>query len=304
MSKTVNLSKKSARRAGPSARVPVLLALKAALADDVLRMLDHEPGARRFLPEDVHQMRTSVRRMRSDLRFFGPAMERDRSQTLQEELRWLAGVLGAVRDLDVLADRLRSAAVEVGAVPRSDPLFEEIARRQDSSRAALAEAIDGRRYLALREAVIAEARAPSPGPSAGREAASVLVDRLVRDRKRLLDRLKDSPADSPIETLHELRKRAKRTRYAAHSAADWLGRREAAGRACLAIARQAKAIQEVLGCVQDASVADAFIREVADALPADDPFRSAAGALLDHQRREAEEALACYSALREEILGG
>src|SRR5262245_58783872 len=50
----------------------------------------------------VHEMRTGARRLRSELRAFRPALNTDWAQGLANELRELAGMLGAVRDLDVL----------------------------------------------------------------------------------------------------------------------------------------------------------------------------------------------------------
>jgi CHAD domain-containing protein len=287
-------------RRGRSARSSIGLVVRAALGDDVLRMLSHEPGARRSLPEDVHQMRTSVRRLRSDLRFFGPMMDDPAVRPLRDELRWLAGVLGDVRDLDVLEQRLRNAVVALDRVVPSDPIFEEIDRRREHHRSTLRATLDGDRYASLRAAIIAEARTPSLAEGHDRPAGAVLVDRLGRDWRRLIDALEATPADAPAEALHEFRKRAKRTRYAAESVADRLGR--PAGKGAKRLGQQAKQIQEILGNAQDAHVAEAFIRDVMQGLPPDGPGREAAALLLDHQAREAEEALVQYRSLRDQML--
>ncbi|QDV38305.1 CHAD domain-containing protein [Tautonia plasticadhaerens] len=301
MSKPPKLTRGVARDARRSARSPLGDVLRSALADDLLRMLLHEPGALRSLPEDVHQMRTAVRRLRSDLRFLGPAMLEERSRPLRVELKWLAGVLGEVRDLDVLEDRLRGAVVSLHLVAETDPLFEELDRRRGARRAALVEAISGDRYAGLRRTAIAEARSPGLSDEADRPAGGMLVDRLSKDWRRLIEEVESAPADAPIEALHELRKRAKRTRYAAESAAGRLGDR--AGKAARRIGRRCKEFQEALGLVQDAAVAVFFIREVADLLPDDGPARSALDALIDHQHREADAALGRYAILRDRLAG-
>lgn len=298
-SRTLKVLKQQAQR-GRTARSSIGLVVRAALGDDVLRMLSHEPGARRFLPEDIHQMRTSVRRLRSDLRFFKPMMDDPALRPLRDELRWLAGVLGDVRDLDVLEDRLRNAVVALDCVVPSDPIFEEIDRRRQVHRSTLKAALDGDRYAALRAAIITEARTPTLADGHDRPAGAVLADRLGRDWRRFLDALDVAPPDAPIDALHEFRKRAKRTRYAAESVADGLGR--PAGNGAKRIGRQAKQVQEILGTSQDAHVAIAFIRDVMQGIPPDGPGYAAAIRLLDRQASDAEEALIQYRSLREQML--
>lgn len=56
-------------------------------------------------PLALHQARVAVRRLRSAFTIFKPILaEADRTR-FQEELRWLAGMLGEARDLDVLAEQ-------------------------------------------------------------------------------------------------------------------------------------------------------------------------------------------------------
>jgi len=149
------------RQAGPRAAMPVGLAVRWALADDVLRMLDHEPGALRFEEEGVHQMRTSVRRLRSDLRFFQTDLDQNWSKSLRDELRWLAGALGGVRDLDVLEQRLRSAIAQgIEGVTEANigPVFEAIEQRRSDARSTLTDVLNSNQYQELRSRTIASAR--------------------------------------------------------------------------------------------------------------------------------------------------
>jgi inorganic triphosphatase YgiF len=53
-------------------------------------------------PEGVHRMRIGLRRMRVALRAFHSVLPEVTGATLKNELKWIAGVLGEVRDLDVL----------------------------------------------------------------------------------------------------------------------------------------------------------------------------------------------------------
>ncbi|MDR0360825.1 MAG: CHAD domain-containing protein, partial [bacterium] len=92
--------------------------VRAAIAASVRRLLTHDPGVRLGGdPEDVHQARVAVRRLRSDLRTFSPLLAAEWTAELRDELRWLGGELGAVRDAEVLRDRLQAKA---GRLPPAD----------------------------------------------------------------------------------------------------------------------------------------------------------------------------------------
>ena len=80
-------------------------------------------------PEGVHQARVATRRLRSDLRTFGPVLDERWSEDLRAELRWLGAALGKVRDADVLTELLRSASTELPDEQGSgaEPLFRRLA---------------------------------------------------------------------------------------------------------------------------------------------------------------------------------
>ncbi|MEK8107646.1 CHAD domain-containing protein [Micromonospora sp. M12] len=146
-----------------------------AFRKEIGRLLAHDPLVRLRAPAaggdtGVHQMRVACRRLRSDLRTFKPLVRRQWSRPLRDELRWLAGVLGAARDAEVLRARLRRTAgadplspLDQGAVDRLD---EVLAQRQRQALAAIDEALRSPRYLALVDSLVLAARAP--GSPAGR----------------------------------------------------------------------------------------------------------------------------------------
>ena len=87
----------------------ILVLVRNAAAFD-----EHLPGAREGQdPVHVHQMRVATRRIRAALRLFGDVLPADAS-SLNDELNWIAGQLGAARDLDVQVRRLRDTAAELG----------------------------------------------------------------------------------------------------------------------------------------------------------------------------------------------
>src|SRR5437867_11326577 len=89
----------------------------AERADDLQRVLEQqlaeleakEPGTRAGEAEALHDFRVATRRSRALLR---PCSGVD---DLQRELRWLAGLLGPVRDLDVLIEHTAAVVEELDA---------------------------------------------------------------------------------------------------------------------------------------------------------------------------------------------
>src|ERR1700743_2497004 len=85
-----------------------------ATVDAALRVLlaEQETAGRADSPESVHQMRVAARRTRVALRAdrggIGPA-----GASLRAELAWLGDLLGGVRDLDVLCDRLTADGADL-----------------------------------------------------------------------------------------------------------------------------------------------------------------------------------------------
>jgi len=55
-------------------------------------------------PEALHQARASLRRLGSALKIFKPILVDDEYQKIREEIRWLVGELGKARNVDVVAN--------------------------------------------------------------------------------------------------------------------------------------------------------------------------------------------------------
>src|SRR6266508_3298668 len=127
----------------------------AALTEHVRRIVDHDPVIRLDLdPEGVHQMRVATRRLRADLRTFRPVLDREWSEPLRNELRWLGRSLGAVRDADVMLASLRDRAAGLPDADR-DGAKRLLARLQEEREAALGSLqrlLEGRRYRLLLDA--------------------------------------------------------------------------------------------------------------------------------------------------------
>ena len=94
--------------------------VRAALDLRLRALLRHDPDTRSGAdPEDLHQMRVSVRRMRASLKAARPLLDATWADDLRAELGWLGSALGPVRDLDVLLLRLRG---EIATLPAPERL--------------------------------------------------------------------------------------------------------------------------------------------------------------------------------------
>ena len=95
-------------------------------------------------------MRVAVRRARALLRAGKPLIETD-TQMLSLELKWLGGILGDVRDLDVLLARVRGEAASLDPADRkaAGRLLRSLERQRTRARRAMLKALDGRRYATL-----------------------------------------------------------------------------------------------------------------------------------------------------------
>jgi CHAD domain-containing protein len=239
--------------------------VRSAFARSVRRFMVHMPSVQLGRdPEALHQARVATRRLRSDLRTFGPLLDEQWVSSLRDELRWLGGSLGTVRDIDVLTLRLETTSEQL---PKSDRyavhvIMTMLGAERKRRRRALGEATDQDRYLDLLDRMVEAANAPRLLPRSERAPRDVLLE-LVRDpfewlRQTVLE-LPDQPADAD---LHRIRIRAKRVRYAAEAVAPMVGKK------ALRFAAAAAALQDTLGELQDAAVAHAWLDQAAQDHPA------------------------------------
>jgi CHAD domain-containing protein len=250
----------SPRPAGDDARALV----RQAVTRSVAQLLRHDPGARHGQPEDIHKFRVATRRLRSDLGTFRRILDRDWSQPLREELRWLGGEIGPVRDLDVLIDRLSAQLTARGdqGTPAAEAVLDHFRAARDVAHGHLQAVLLGIRYTTLLHRLAAAAEAPrfDPPTAADRPARDVAVEVVSKAWRRLRRGVADLPADPPDHELHEVRILAKRCRYAAEAVAPLVG--DEATR----FARAVEDVQTVLGDHQDTAVAEEALRRAADEL--------------------------------------
>lgn len=252
----------------------------------------NDPAVRDGDPEGVHRMRVATRRLRSTLKTFRDHWEAERAAHLRAELKWLADLLGGVRDGQVLTRRLADAADREGPefAPVGERLRSHLGATVDSGRDALNAALDDSRYLRLLDDLDALV---DPKTTAGRSVPA--RSRLRRARKALAkaDGLLDAASRPPAgggdehrdEHLHDARKAYKQARYAVEVFVPQVGA-PAKG-----LAARLTRLQDVLGDHQDSAVARDLLRDVAGSAHADGENGFAYGVLYARQEQAGEAVL-------------
>jgi len=245
---------KHVRALGPRAMEDVI---KSVLAESIASLLHHDPLVRTSGdPEAVHQARVSTRKLRSHLRTFGPLLDPEWTEPLRSELGWLAMGLGAVRDREVLLERLRERAKSLPAADlrSAGSLLHILEVEIDTLRKKLLAELGSMRYVDLLERLVAAAHSPATLPEADQPASAVLPPLAAGPWRRLRSAVRQLPDPPTDPELHRIRILAKRARYAAEAVAP------VAGSAAAAFARAAAKLQTVLGEHQDSVTAQAWLR--------------------------------------------
>lgn len=273
--------------------------VRASIVDATLRLLRRDPALRAEEDsEDVHQARVATRRLRSDLRTYRRLLDPEWNEALRDELRWLAAELGAVRDADVLFERLSEQAAGLGTADAVGvaALLHRLGEQRAAARAELLRALSTPRYFALLDLLHEAAAEPKVlRDLAGIPACEAVPDLVRRPWKHLTSAVAALGDDPPHEALHEVRIRSKRVRYAVEAVTPVVRDRKVAKKWASAVA----GVQGVLGDMQDAVVAEAWLRDAvaadadADAPPADLVAEAlAAGQLIALQQRIADQRVA------------
>ncbi len=238
--------------------------LSEYLTDHVSQLKQEDLRLRAGHDEGVHQMRIAARRLRSALATYRDLVEPGANDYLRGELKWLGSALAEARDAQVLQKRLselvRTQPVELVLGPVAQRIDDELRARFRSGRADADDALASERYFRLLDKLDAFVDAP-PFSEAAQEPVRRELPRLlqadlkrVRKRQRAVEVAADSHARDLA--LHEVRKSAKRLRYAAETAQPVFGKR------AKRLSTMAEAIQQVLGEHQDTVVARTTLRAI------------------------------------------
>ncbi|GGH93471.1 CHAD domain-containing protein [Arthrobacter liuii] len=240
----------------PERKGPASAVLLAYLHEQAEALKVHDPGVREGTPDAVHQLRVAARRMRSVLASFKTLTDKDAAQLLREELQWLAGTVGAARDLEVMRAHLAEVIVAEPPDLVTDPVKQHLADQLGAAyESAVADglaALGSDRYFRLLNELDGFLASPPLAGPAHKNARGRIGRSVNAERRRLKAKVKSlyraSDAGTAAAALHEVRKSAKRLRYAAEASAPVFGKQ------ALGIARAAEEIQTILGDHQDSIV--------------------------------------------------
>jgi CHAD domain-containing protein len=212
----------------------------------------------------IHTTRVAVRRLRSTIRVFSELFDPSEAGHLEEELVWWAGLLGNVRDMDILAQRQAALLDELPAElilgPVASTIQAELAVQRKQALDAMLEALDSDRYRKL-VGLVHHWRSDPPFTAAA-DASADSIDSAIKKARKRVDRRLDAAvaarrAGEPSDELfHRARKASKRHRYAVEAAVPVWGSKADK------IISQRKDLQDVLGNHQDSIVSAAFLREL------------------------------------------
>ena len=240
--------------------------LRLALERQISELEANEDGVRAGDAEALHRFRVATRRSRALLR---PCAGDDE---LQRELRWLAGMLGPVRDLDVLIEHVQELVEQLGDDQAGgEAIVAALEAQRSAARTELMAALDSERYQKLVD------RFRQDLTVLGETDHGHVVSLARRELKRLQQAYAALGPDPPDDELHRVRIKAKRTRYAA----------ELAGKPLAKLADAAKRLQDTIGLHQDAVVAEERVRDVAEGTSL-----LAAGRIIERERERRREARA------------
>lgn len=263
---------------------PAERAIGPAFGKALRYILQHDPHARLNEVEGVHGMRVGARRLRSAFRTFEPMLEQARVAPVIDELRWLGGLLGEVRDLDVLIENVSG---EAQAHPKLKPVVTALEQRREAGRAELAEALSSQRYVELIAAVRGLSESDWTTDESRGTCGEVMPQLVLTDWRKLKKAARKLDHDSPEPDFHRVRILAKRARYAADTVNSFTD--SSTRKRLRDFARQVEGVQTVLGEHQDAAVAAQTLLAAAAQFETDGALSLELGRLVERENQRARE---------------
>jgi CHAD domain-containing protein len=242
-------------------------------------------------PEALHQMRVGMRRLRSTMTGFAPALDLPKSAQ-ENKIGKIGRQLGTLRDLDVLREALQKKyqpALPQKEQKQLDVALKHLDKQRSKALALVKETLQGDRYSSLKLSLKKWLKQPQFHAIASVPIQEVLPDLLLPQVSKLLlhpgwlvgteikkgkieitrslkpEIVKQKLAEQG-EMLHSLRKETKRIRYQMEVFKNFYGT------AYEAYLTDMTSIQEVLGQLHDSVVLSEFMidvlqSDVKDSLP-------------------------------------
>ncbi|MEI7457205.1 MAG: CHAD domain-containing protein [Nitrosomonadales bacterium] len=210
--------------------------------------------------EYLHQMRVALRRLRIVLRMAEKISADEELSALRAALAQLSGVLGRMREWDVLIRDLN----KLPDVPAGfELLISQCEQQRTEAYAVLRAQAEKMQRLLLRFAVWMNG-SYWPQAEQGAPELAKFARRCLRQLAKRYQKAAESSGMRDDEALHELRLEAKKLRYSAECFAGLFSRSKAG-----AYIADLSEVQELLGEINDAMVAQRLLAQLAYRIPAE-----------------------------------
>lgn len=203
--------------------------------------------------EAVHQGRVAIRRLRAVMTLFKPIVFDIAYRRLRGELKWLAQVLGAVRDRDVMRANLLERIREGGASAQASDIASRFEAERLRAHQAAVEALNSERgrILLLDLALwIEDGRWKRQSSGIAGEPVQGFAGRRLRKRHKKLVRQGAGLAHLAPGPRHKVRIEAKELRYMAEFFAD-----------CPSAVNNYRSLKKLIGCCEKVQTALGVIRD-------------------------------------------
>ncbi len=252
-----------------------------AVAKHCAKMLKHEPGVLEDQdPEELHQMRVGMRRLRSAMTGFALAVDLP-TVANQKKVGKVARTLGVLRDIDVLQEALQNKYqpnLPLGEQEKLGKALEVLKTRRRHAFKKVKKELNNKLYNNLKEGLDKWLESPEYQSLGGIKIQEILPDLLLPEISKLLlhpgwlvgIKIEDGEInliegldkgeveeilDHQGEMIHDLRKEAKRVRYQMELFTHLYGD------SYKNYVKDVKELQSVLGDIQDCFVLAEFLTE-------------------------------------------
>ena len=232
-------------------------------------------------PEELHQMRVGMRRLRSAVTGFAPIVNLPKEAD-EKKIGKISRVLGELRDLDVMLESLQNRYYPTLPSEEQEILDKallHLLKQRHRALKGVRAILEHKHYQMLKQSLRDWLEKPRYHPIAHLPVAEVLPDLLLPQVSEMflhpgwLIGLTEQEGEMAVREdmnsqtveqelaergpiLHELRKQAKRVRYLMSLFTDFYGQNYET------YLEEVKAIQECLGDIQDSAVLGEFLADI------------------------------------------
>jgi CHAD domain-containing protein len=240
----------------PAPRVGTDTSAHALAITELRRLLGawhrYEPLARLGQdPEELHQLRVTVRRIDATLALFKHQLPESLLRT-RKTAKGVLRALGSARDVDVQLAELAGYCAGLPQQERAaaEPLRKQLEAQGARARARMVKLLDSaptRRWL--EDLSVATTAGAAVNAAETHSVFTVMPERVRQRYRKLRKTVRKLPAHASMEEFHEVRRRAKQLRYAIECCGSLFGK------PADDLLKALRRMQEKLGVHQDAHMA-------------------------------------------------